>query len=126
MRINRPKPRLHYALLVLGPSYGTQQAYLAYQFSQALITKQHKIETIFFYGDGVLNALAETSPANDEYDLSAGWARLHNEHHISLQFCGSAGLRRGVSANSYAPYFTVSSLAEWSEILLKCDRVIQF
>lgn len=117
---------LHYAILVLGPAYGTQQACLAYQFSQALIAKQYKIETIFFYGDGVLNALAEVSPASDEYDLSMGWKRLSKDHNVPLKFCSSAGLRRGVSDNAYAPYFTLSSLTEWAEILLKCNRVIQF
>lgn len=117
---------LRYAILVLGPAYGTQQAFLAYQFASAVLKRGHTIETIFFYGEGVLNASMAVSPAHDEYDLSVAWQIFNKSHGVPLRFCSSAGFRRGISKKTTASHFKSSSLLEWDEVLLQSDRVIQF
>lgn len=43
---------MRYVLAVKQPVYGTQGAYLAYQFAQTLLAKGHQIEQIFFFNKG--------------------------------------------------------------------------
>ena len=88
---------LDYCLLVTGPAYGTQQASSAYQFAQALLAKGHRLSSVFFYREGVLNANQLTAPASDEFDLVRGWTQLAQQHGVALNVCVAAALRRGVT-----------------------------
>lgn len=88
---------LDYCLLVTGPAYGTQQASSAYQFAQALLAKGHRLSSVFFYREGVLNANRLTAPASDEFDLVRGWTQLAQQHGVALNVCVAAALRRGVT-----------------------------
>lgn len=128
---------LRYCLLVTGPAYGTQQASSALQFAQALIAEGHRLESVFFYREGVLNANRLTAPANDEFDLVRAWQRLGGEHGVALNVCVAAALRRGVTDAQQAaalklpganlqPGFTLSGLGELAQSVLTCDRVMQF
>ena len=85
---------LDYCLLVTGPAYGTQQASSAYQFAQALLAKGHRLSSVFFYREGVLNANRLTAPASDEFDLVRGWTQLAQQHGVALNVCVAAALRR--------------------------------
>lgn len=130
--------KLNYCLLVTGPPYGTQQASSAYQFAKALLKTPHRLISIFFYQEGVFNANRFVAPASDEFDLVRAWHQLALEHHIILNVCISAALRRGVGSlqqeeveSGLSPHnlqngFTLSGLTALSEALLTCDRVIQF
>ncbi|MCV9879484.1 sulfurtransferase complex subunit TusD [Brenneria izbisi] len=128
---------LSYCLLVTGPAYGTQQASSAFQFAQALLAEGHRLESVFFYREGVLNANQLTSPANDEFDLVRAWQRLGQEHDVALNVCIAAALRRGIADQQQAEQlksgsanlqsgFTLSGLGELAQSVLACDRVIQF
>ncbi|MEC5343866.1 sulfurtransferase complex subunit TusD [Brenneria populi] len=128
---------LNYCLLVTGPAYGTQQASSALQFAQALLDEGHRLESVFFYREGVLNANQLTLPANDEFDLVRAWQRLGRQHHVALNVCVAAALRRGVTDRQQAEQlklsganlqdgFTLSGLGELAQSVLTCDRVIQF
>ncbi|WP_432761914.1 sulfurtransferase complex subunit TusD [Serratia plymuthica] len=128
---------LDYCLLVTGPAYGTQQASSAYQFAQALLAKGHRLSSVFFYREGVLNANQLTSPASDEFDLVRGWAQLAQQQGIELNVCVAAALRRGVTDEQEAaqqgletanlqPGFTLSGLGSLAEAALSCDRLVQF
>lgn len=128
---------LNYCLLVTGPAYGTQQASSALQFAQALLDEGHRLESVFFYREGVLNANQLTSPANDEFDLVRAWRDIGREHHVALNVCVAAALRRGVADRQQAEQlklgaanlqdgFALSGLGELARAVLTCDRVIQF
>ncbi|AOR62665.1 sulfurtransferase complex subunit TusD [Pectobacterium wasabiae] len=128
---------LSYCLLVTGPAYGTQQASSALQFAQALLAEGHRLKSVFFYREGVLNANQLTSPANDEFDLVRGWQQLGATHQVALNVCVAAALRRGVADAQQAaqlrlvganlqPGFILSGLGELAQSVLTCDRVIQF
>ncbi|MCL2892454.1 sulfurtransferase complex subunit TusD [Brenneria tiliae] len=128
---------LSYCLLVTGPAYGTQQASSALQFAQALLDEGHRLASVFFYREGVLNANHLTSPANDEFDLVRAWQRLGQEHQVALNVCIAAALRRGITDRQQAEQlklgaanlqdgFTLSGLGELAQSVLTCDRVIQF
>ncbi|BES83244.1 sulfurtransferase TusD [Pectobacterium araliae] len=128
---------LSYCLLVTGPAYGTQQASSALQFAQALLAEGHRLKSVFFYREGVLNANQLTSPANDEFDLVRAWQQLSETHQVALNVCVAAALRRGVTDAQQAaqlnlaganlqPSFVLSGLGELAQSVLTCDRVIQF
>ncbi len=128
---------LTYTLVVNGSVYGSQSARSAYLFAQALIESGHKLVSVFFYQDGVLNASNLTVPANDEYDLVAAWQTLHKEHSVKLDCCIAASLRRGIvgeqettqhelAASNLASGFEQAGLGSLAEALLTQDRVVQF
>ncbi|MFT2793228.1 sulfurtransferase complex subunit TusD [Serratia sp. T13T92] len=128
---------LNYCLLVTGPAYGTQQASSAWQFAQALLAAGHRITSVFFYREGVLNANQLSSPASDEFDLVRAWASLAQQHGVELNVCVAAALRRGVTdeqeaaqlalaAANLQPGFTLSGLGSLAEAALSNDRLVQF
>ncbi len=127
---------LNYTLVVNGPIYGKQSSFSAYQFAQALLAKGHRLNKVFFYQEGVTNALSTVSPANDELDLGQAWQQLALEHGFSLEACISASLRRGVLDQQEAEKmakngvlsegFTLSGLGSLAGSLLQEDRVVQF
>ncbi|MGF6191775.1 sulfurtransferase complex subunit TusD [Serratia sp. 2723] len=128
---------LNYCLLVTGPAYGTQQASSAWQFAQALLAAGHRITSVFFYREGVLNANQLISPASDEFDLVRAWVDLAQRHGVELNVCVAAALRRGVTdeqeaaqlalaAANLQPGFTLSGLGSLAEAALSNDRLVQF
>lgn len=129
--------KLRYCLLVTGPAYGTQQASAAYQFALALIACGHKLESIFFYREGVSNANQLTAPASDEFDLVRAWQHLASEHQVALNVCIAAALRRGVVDDAEARNqgleganlqsgFNLTGLGSLAEAALIYDRMVQF
>ncbi|WP_179855799.1 sulfurtransferase complex subunit TusD [Gilliamella sp. wkB308] len=126
-KINKLITSLNYTLVVLGPAYGTQSAYCAYQFAQALLlTTPHTIKNIFFYADGVYNGNRYTDPANDEFDLISAWQELAKKYDLPLTICVAASLRRGITEENIADYFQLTGLGELTESITLSDRVIQF
>lgn len=128
---------LTYCLLVTGPAYGTQQASCAWQFAEAVLAAGHRISSVFFFREGVLNANQLTSPASDEFDLVRAWSALALEQNVELNVCVAAALRRGVvneqeaiqlerMSSNLQTGFTLSGLGALAEAILSCDRLVQF
>lgn len=111
----------------MGPAYGTQSAYCAFQFAQTLLTHTpHTIKNIFFYADGVYNGNSYTDPANDEFDLVSAWQNLAEKYSLKLTVCVAAAQRRGIAASNLANYFELTGLGELSDSIATSDRIIQF
>lgn len=128
---------MRYTLLVTGPAYGTQQASSAWLFAQALLAEGHELESVFFYREGVLNASTLTSPASDEFNLTQAWQQLHRDHHVALNICVAAALRRGITdeqeaknqglpAANLAEGFQLAGLGALAEAALSSERMVQF
>ncbi|WP_218056212.1 sulfurtransferase complex subunit TusD [Gilliamella sp. App6-5] len=118
---------LSYTLVIMGPAYGTQSAYCAYQFAQVLLSNTpHTIKNIFFYADGVYNGNRYTDPASDEFDLISAWQELSQKHAFTLTVCVAAAQRRGIIENNLADHFQLTGLGELSESIAMTDRTIQF
>ncbi len=129
--------QLTYTLVVNGSIYGSQSARSAYQFASAVIEAGHKLVSVFFYQDGVTNGSALSVPANDEFDLGKAWQVLAQEHHVRLETCVAAALRRGIlsedeasqhglSQSNLASEFVQAGLGSLAEAMLTQDRVVQF
>ncbi|WP_426370425.1 sulfurtransferase complex subunit TusD [Pseudocolwellia sp. HL-MZ7] len=93
---------------------------------------------VFFYQDGVLNASANISIPNDEYQTHKKWQTLNEKHAINLHVCITACEKRGlsddlasepngqISLSNISQYFTVSGLGELVELTARADKVVQF
>ncbi|HEY1845743.1 MAG TPA: sulfurtransferase complex subunit TusD [Buttiauxella sp.] len=128
---------MRFAMMVTGPAYGTQQSSSALQFARAVIAEGHRLSSVFFYREGVLNANMLTTPAGDEVDIVRAWQQLHEEYGVELHICVAAALRRGIvdeaeakqnalSANNLQAGFTLSGLGALAEASLTCERMVQF
>lgn len=125
---------MDYVLAIKSPVYGSQGAFLAYQTAEALLAAKHNIRQVFFFQEGVSNANGLTNPASDEINLVEKWQQLATSHRLSLHLCIAAAQRRGVvdeqtTATSYhnlADGFTLAGLGEFSQAVLKADRLLTF
>ncbi|PJG83221.1 sulfurtransferase complex subunit TusD [Caviibacterium pharyngocola] len=123
---------MRYVLAVKAPVYGTQGAFSAYQFAEALLAQGHRIDQIFFFRDGVMNGNAFIHPANDEFHLQQAWQTLGETHQIPLHLCIAASQRRGVvdplttssEQHNLASGFVAAGLGEFMKAVLEADRVI--
>lgn len=125
---------MEYVLAVKSPVYGSQGASLAYQVAEELLQAKHIIRQVFFFQEGVSNANALVNPASDEINLVLKWIKLAELHRLQLHLCIAAAQRRGVvdgqttaiSTTNLAQGFTLAGLGEFSQALLKADRVLTF
>lgn len=125
---------MDYVLAVKSPVYGSQASFLAYQVAEELLRANHRISQVFFFQDGVSNANILVNPASDEIHLVEMWKNLAKSHRLSLHLCIAAAQRRGVvdeqsshnQANNLAEYFTLAGLGEFSQAVLKADRLLTF
>ncbi|QHB17050.1 MULTISPECIES: sulfurtransferase complex subunit TusD [Mannheimia] len=125
---------MEYVLAVKSPVYGSQGAFLAYQVAEELLQAKHIIRQVFFFQEGVSNANALVNPASDEINLVLKWKKLAELHRLQLHLCIAAAQRRGVvdeqttaiSTTNLAQGFTLAGLGEFSQAVLKADRVLTF
>ena len=124
---------MRYVLAVKQPVYGSQGAYLAYQFAKSLVEQDHQISQVFFFQNGVTNGNAFVFPANDEFNLQKHWQQLSHQHNIPLHLCIAASQRRGVvdsstamlpNQHNLAEHFILAGLGEFSKAVLEADRLI--
>ncbi|WVD71408.1 sulfurtransferase complex subunit TusD [Orbus wheelerorum] len=121
---------LNYTIIIMGPAYGTQASFCAYQFCLSLLNSNHQLQSIFFYADGTYNANNFTNPANDEFDIVNAWQKLAQKYQLKLSVCIAAAQRRGIVNeelnHNIAAGFELVGLGELSEKVSQSDRVIQF
>lgn len=125
---------MDYVLAVKSPVYGSQAAFLAYQVAEELLNANHRICQVFFFQEGVSNANALVNPASDEINLMEKWKMLAKSHRLQLHLCIAAAQRRGVvdeqtsahSAHNLAEGFTLAGLGEFSQAVLKANRLLTF
>lgn len=107
----------------------------AYRFIRASLERGHEILRVFFYHDGVLNALPHSAPPTDERQLVQRWSELAEQHRVDLVVCVSAAQRRGVyqvahgsteSPTRLAPGFRIAGLGLLMEAVLDADRMLIF
>lgn len=125
---------MDYVLAIKSPVYGSQGAYLAYQVAEELLQAKHNIRQVFFFQEGVSNANALVNPASDEINLIEKWQKLAELHRLQLHLCIAAAQRRGIvdeqtsssATTNLAQGFTLAGLGEFSQAVLKADRLITF
>ncbi|MEG9533053.1 sulfurtransferase complex subunit TusD [Mannheimia indoligenes] len=125
---------MDYVLAIKSPVYGSQGAYLAYQVAEELLQAKHNIRQVFFFQEGVSNANALVNPASDEINLIEKWQKLAELYRLQLHLCIAAAQRRGIvdeqtsssATTNLAQGFTLAGLGEFSQAVLKADRLLTF
>lgn len=117
---------MRYVLAVKGSVYGTQAAFLAYQFACELLAAGHCISQVFFFQDGVNNANRWVDAASDEVNLVEKWQNLAKTHRLPLHLCVTAGQRRGIVAQTVQDDFVLAGLGEFSQAVFQADRLLTF
>lgn len=127
---------MKFALQVNSAPYSGQGSETAYRFAMAALQDGHEIIRVFFYFDGIYNALALSGPPDDEKDLVKRWSCLAIRQKIDLAVCISAATRRGIvqpedGGNPGLPFliargFRISGLGQWVEAGIDADRLLVF
>lgn len=117
---------MRYVIAIKQGVYGSQGAFLAYQFAEQLLNAGHQIRQVFFFQEGVSNANKLVDPASDEVNLVEYWQKLAETHRLSLHLCIAAAQRRGIVAHNLAHGFTLAGLGEFSQAVLQADRLLTF
>ncbi len=128
---------MNFALLILGPAYSTQASASALRFARAALANGHGIYRLFFYHDGVHNASALVTAAQDENNLPEQWQALIKQHRLDSVVCIAAATRRGVlseaeakrhskTAGNLSDGHELSGLGQLVDASLNADRVITF
>lgn len=128
---------MRYAILLLGAPYSSQASLSALRFARAVVDRGHRLETVFFYHDGVQNAARLAAPPQDEPHLVDAWVALSTEHGTALQVCIAAALRRGLldareaarhgkQGHSVETPFELTGLGQLVDLGLSCDRLVTF
>ena len=100
------------------------------------MTQGHKIERIFFYHDGVLQALQTQVAPQGEIDLTEQWQALA-EQGVELAVCIASAIKRGVideteqgrydkQAATLAHGFELVGLGQLIAGIQQSDRYIEF
>ncbi|MEW9796945.1 sulfurtransferase complex subunit TusD [Alteromonas sp. CYL-A6] len=126
-----------YSLLVTTAPFDSDAAKRAHDFVVQSHHAGHKVDHIFFYGEGIYHANALSSPPTDEYHPREAWQALHETLGVRLIVCVTAATKRGVispqeaseagivMSNLSAP-FEQAGLGEFFTALHHCDHLVQF
>ncbi|PCH83637.1 MAG: sulfurtransferase complex subunit TusD [Piscirickettsiaceae bacterium] len=109
----------------------------AWQFVRAAMAGGHEIFRVFFYHDGVYNAVRDARPPSDERNIVQRWSTLNAEQGVDLVVCVSSAQRRGMLESSVAHKvggyedavadgFRIAGLGLWMEAVIESDRHIIF
>ena len=127
--------QLKFALQVNSAPYSSQGSETAYRFAKAAMQLGHEGDRVFFYFDGVYNALGYSAPPEDEKNVVGLWTTLAAQKKIDLVVCVSAVQRRGWAHNEsdndslqglVAKGFRISGLGQWVDAAIKADRTLTF
>jgi tRNA 2-thiouridine synthesizing protein D len=128
---------MKFAVQVNASPYADNSSLDAYNFILAALNAQHEIVRVFFYKEGVYQAMRYALPPDDERHFNRNWSMLAAQQHIDLVVCISAAQRRGLLCEDeakrqgkqdldLAPGFRRAGLGLWLEANLLADRSIVF
>jgi|TARA_R110002096_G_scaffold152824_19_gene316240 tRNA 2-thiouridine synthesizing protein D len=125
------------SLQINASPYQHQAADSAWHFIQAAILSGHEVYRVFFYHDGIFNALRDARPPGDERDIVKRWSDLNAKHGVDLVVCVSSAQRRGLLEQTVAKKlggyqaaladgFRIAGLGLLMEAIIEADRHITF
>ena len=128
---------MKFAIQINSSPYQSEGSDTAYHFVLAALQKGHEIFRVFFYFDGIYNALGHAMPPSDEKQIIKRWSELAREHDLDLVVCVSAAKRRGLLTaedieqvghidSTLAKGFRISGLGQLVEAAIKADRLLVF
>lgn len=99
-----------------------------------IIASKAQYSPSILFQEGVSNANTLVNPASDEINLIEKWQKLAELHRLQLHLCIAAAQRRGIvdeqtsssATTNLAQGFTLAGLGEFSQAVLKADRLLTF
>lgn len=116
---------MKFTILVHEGPYNHQASDTAYNFTKAAIAKGHVIERIFFYHDGVYNAISTAEPPTDDRNIYNQWSEL-GKSGIDVVICIAAAKRRGLNNNNIVEGTRISGLGQLADAVLASERLVTF
>jgi tRNA 2-thiouridine synthesizing protein D len=128
---------MKYAIQINASPYVSNISWVAYQFILAALQANHQVLQVFFYQEGIQNAMRYALPPDDEINLPQQWSALAREQGIDLVVCISAAQRRGLLCgdearrqgaqdDDLADGFRIAGLGQWLQATLNADRCMVF
>jgi tRNA 2-thiouridine synthesizing protein D len=128
---------MKFAIQVNASPYQSNAGYSAYRFITAALANGHEIFRVFFYHEGIYQAVKYATPPDDELQFAKQWSELAKRYQIDLVVCISAAQRRGLLCSDEAKRqgkidddlaegFRISGLGQLVEATLTADRFIVF
>ncbi|MEG3767875.1 sulfurtransferase complex subunit TusD [Alteromonas sp. 14N.309.X.WAT.G.H12] len=121
-----------YSILVTASPYDHPGSASAIRFCKQIIHSEHTLSQVFFYQQGIYNALSAMVPPNDERNMFNEWKKIHSVSGASLRVCITASEKRGLfsstdsrQGNIEAP-FEQTGLGEFFSALHDSHRLVQF
>lgn len=93
-----------FAMTITGAPDQSDQPARALRFAQALHNRQHTLEQVFFYGNGV-------QCSQDRFACKRAWEALQQKTQCALYVCVSAAERRGI--RELSPPWQLVGLGDW-------------
>jgi len=123
--------------LLINSSPASATARNALLFARATLDAGHRINRVFFFGDGALHANAFNAPAGQTHCLGEDWSAMAATHQIDLIACVGSALRNGIvdpatakrlgiDCSNVRAGFEVSGLGQLVDATVTADRVISF
>ena len=127
---------MKFVLAVHGAPHNSESGEHALGFANAVLAEGHTIERIFFYHDGVLQALQTQVTPQGETNLAAQWQGLAAQG-VELAVCIASAIKRGVvnetereryeqTATTLADGFELVGLGQLIASIQQSDRYIEF
>lgn len=109
----------------------------ALRFTEALCTQGHEIIRLFFYQEGIQNAVHTVVLGQDELHLHQAWVTLLRKFELEAVVCIAASVRRGFldqaealrlghSGYSIQAPWLLGGLGQWHDALQRADRLVSF
>lgn len=109
----------------------------ALRFTEALLATGHTIERLFFYQQGIYNAVTSIVTPQDELDIHKAWQVLIENYQLDAVVCIAAALRRGQldeteakryhkPAISITSPWQLSGLGQLHEAIQQSERFVCF
>lgn len=120
---------MKYALAIYAGPSTPEDCATALQFAEALVDKGHTIYRLFFFSDGVLNAVP--GPGAPLFDR---WRALITSHQLDAVVCVTSARHRGIeaapveagSALAIGEGFVIGGLGQLIDAAVHSDRLITF
>ncbi|MBM4203756.1 MAG: sulfurtransferase complex subunit TusD [Gammaproteobacteria bacterium] len=127
---------MNFTLIVHSTPDAGGGAHSALRFAEAAHRNGHHLQQVFFYHDGVMNALASRVSPQDESELLTAWQSLAASTGVQLAVCIAAASRRGVldvgeaerleRFATLAPPFELAGLGQLIEAVMDGGPCITF
>lgn len=113
-----------------GP-YNHEASDSAYNFIKAAVDKNHEIQGIFFYHDGVYNVSKLMEPPQDDRHIANRWSELGKPKDeggpgIDIVVCIAAAKRRGIVDDVLVPNVRISGLGQLTMMAIQAERMVIF